>query len=258
MKYFTTTALAALLVGGMSALAFIPAASADDVAAPAAPAATQPAAPPDDQVAAADDGTPGWAGPMGRMMMRGPMGMGGAGMRGNLFNIACGDRGAEALEIAFVRINYAVKPTADQQPLLDALKSTALADQKTFAAACKTAIDSAKADGTATILDRLETRLTLDQARVAALSDVLPKFKAFYDSLTADQKAKLEPQNRVRMGFNGWGHPGWQQWHRFGPGRMGPGQMGPGQMRGPAAGNPGNAPAAPAPQPSGGTSDTQS
>jgi hypothetical protein len=161
-------------------------------------------------------------GMMGRSGMRGEFG-GPQGMHGGMLDFACGDRGAEALEIAFVHINYAVKPTAEQAPLLDALKTTALADQKKVADTCQTAI--AGNAGKATMLDRMQTRLTLDNARVAALTDVLPKFKAFYDSLTDDQKAKLEPPagfGGPRMGANGgrWNHQNWE--HRFGPGRMGP------------------------------------
>ncbi|MDR3472457.1 MAG: Spy/CpxP family protein refolding chaperone [Devosia sp.] len=239
MKYLTTTALAALLAGSLGAVALAPAAFAEG---PAAPAATLPAVPaPAEEMAAAGNGPGGFGPPMGGMMgrfgMRDDAG-GPQALRAGLLDFVCGDRGAEALEIAFVRINYAVKPTTDQAPLLDALKTTALADQKKVADTCQTALqDNA---GTSTMLDRLQTRLTLDNARVAALTDVLPKFKAFYDSLTADQKAKLEPRQGMfgqHMGAAGmWNHQGWQ--HRFGPGRMGPmQQMMDGQDQPPPADN---------------------
>ena len=138
--------------------------------------------------------------------------------RGALLDFACGDRAAEALEIAFVHINYAVKPTTEQAPLLDALKTTAIADQKNVADTCQTALKSV--DGKPTMLDRLQASLTLDNARVAALTDVMPKFKAFYDSLTDDQKAKLEPHQHDMPRFSGnWtNHMGA---HRFGPGGHG-------------------------------------
>jgi hypothetical protein len=246
MKYLTTTALAALLAGSLGAVALAPAAFADD---PAAPAAAAPATPgPANQWPAAGD-RPGWGRMMGGMMghpgMRGEFG-GPQGMRAGMLDFACGDHGAEALEIAFVHINYAVKPTAEQAPLLDALKTTALADQKKVADTCQTAV--AGDAGKATMLDRMQARLTLDNARVAALTDVLPKFKAFYDSLTADQKAKLEPRSGFggpRMGANGgmWNHQNWQ--HRFGPGRMGPMQrMWDGQNATPPAGSSTTPPAA--------------
>jgi|GEM_PF-449308 len=228
MRHVTTTALAALLVGMFGAVALAPAANAEDATSPAAPAIAAPADPSaDTDMAAAGDA----GGDMGQVRGPGMMGHGDmpfgprGGMMGGrlgLLEFACGDRGAEALEIAFVHINYSVKPTTAQAPLLDALKTTALADQKKLADTCQTALkDDA---GKPTILDRLQTRLTLDNARVAALSDVLPKFKAFYDSLTDDQKAKLEPHRGAwaKFGFNGGAARDGQNWHRFGPGRNGP------------------------------------
>jgi hypothetical protein len=232
MKILTKTALAALIAGSIGSIALMPA-FADDAAAPAPSTGTvAPVA--DEQLARANDmGGPG-------MMQRGPHG--GVGQRGdlraNLLDLACGDRGGEALAIGLVHIEYAVKPTATQAPLLDALKTTALADQKTFADACKTAMGDAKADaGKPNLVDRLQARLAIDTAKVTALNDVLPKFKAFYDSLTDDQKTKLEPRRPMgeRMGFNGQPGPrGWQ--HRMGPGHFrptdgagAPDQPGPGQ-----------------------------
>ena len=235
MKYSTKTALAALLAASLGMVALAPA-LADDTTTPAATTAAPASAAtaPTEELARANDMTgPG-------MMQHGARGGFGQreDLRANLLDLACGDRGAEALAIGFVHIEYAVKPTAEQAPLLDALKSTALADQKTFADACKTATSDAKGDaGKPNLLDRLQTRLAIDTAKVTALNDVLPKFKAFYDSLTDDQKAKLEPQRPMgeRMGFNG--RPGPQNWqHRMGPGHFrpadgaaGPDQQGPGQ-----------------------------
>ena len=232
MKYLTTTAVAALLVGTLAAFSLVPA-QADD-ATPAAPAVTAPAAPAaPETVAKADEsnlpgpGMRGHGGPGGWNRM-------GGGLRGNLLNIACGDRGAEALEIGFIHVQYSVKPTPAQQPLFDALKTSALADQKTFADACKSAMDQKTGDaGKPSILDRLQTRVTIENAKVTALNDVLPKFTAFYNSLTDDQKAKLEPrQGGPRVGFNNmWQHRGWSH---FGPGQMGPhGPKGPDAQQGP-------------------------
>jgi hypothetical protein len=199
MKSLTTTALAALFAGTAGALALMPAAFAEDATTAAVAAApTQPAPPLD---ASRDDMRPGNG--MRGMMQRGPGAFGGP--RADVFDLACGPRGAEALEIALVHLQYAVQPTAAQQPLLDTLKTTALADQKTFAEACKTALGDAKPDDAKTdLLARLQARLAVDTAKVAALSDVLPKFKAFYDSLTPEQKAKLTPPRmEAHFGFNG-------------------------------------------------------
>jgi hypothetical protein len=247
MKYLTTTALAALVAAAIGTAALVPA-FADDTTAPAASAA-----PPALQDAARGDmngpGAMNRTGPMGRMggqMHRwgGPENANGRGdLRANLLDLACGDRGAEALEIALVHVQYAVKPTTEQAPLLDALKTAALADQKTFADACKTAMGDANTTaGQKTILDRLQARLAIDTAKVTALSDVLPKFKAFYDSLSDAQKAKLEPQRGgEHMGFNGQFGPRGMGQHGMGPhgaGRMHPadGTNGPGSP--PAPGQP--------------------
>jgi len=242
MKYLTTTAIAALLVGTVAAFSLVPA-QADD-ATPAAPAVAAPAAPAaPENVAKADE--PNLPGPG----MRGHGGPGGwnrgENLRSNILDIACGDRGAEMLEIGFIHVQYSVKPTAAQQPLFDALKTSALADQKTFADACKGAMDQKTGDAAQkpSILDRLQTRVTIENAKVTALNDVLPKFKAFYDSLTDDQKAKLEPhQGGPRVGFNQmWEHRGWGH---FGPGHMGPhGPKAPDAQQGPdGQANPADAP----------------
>jgi len=211
MKSVVTAAVAALLAGGMSVGA-LGTAFAQDAASP--PAQSQPAAGPQQGQAGQ------WHGPGRRHM--GHLGNRGGFHRGGgvgMLALACGDRGAEALEIAFVHLYYSVKPTDAQQPLFDTLKTAALADQKTFAQACQGAM--AKAGGQQpTMLDRLQDRLTLEQARATALGDIVPKFKAFYDSLSADQKAKLDQPHHRRFGMQrrvDGQQGGWQQ---HGPGGM--------------------------------------
>jgi hypothetical protein len=242
MKPLTMTALATVLVGTMGALTLVPTANADDPAAPAAssqaPATTADNPAPDETNSPRNDGTTARGGMMGRWGMMGhwgrPGGMmdqrGGPGgwhrMGGgrNLLDMACGDRGAEALEIAFVHIKYAVKPDATQAPLLDALRTAALADQKNFATACPSTMsqNGGKPGGT-NLLDRLQARQTMENAKAAALNDVVPKFKAFYDSLTAEQKSTFDSGlGAAHFGFGGMGpHQGWRgtpnQMHRMGP-----------------------------------------
>jgi hypothetical protein len=241
MKFLTTTAIAVLLMGGLSAFALAPSANADD-ATTAAPAVAVPT-PPATDLSARGDGGPrmGRPGATGGGMMGRPGHMNGmgTGRPGGLLDIACGDRGAEALEIALVHVNYAVKPTADQAPLLDALKTAALADQKTFADACQTARSSDSAD--AGLLGKLQTRLAIDKAHVTALADVMPKFKAFYDSLTAEQKAKLEPRQggSARAGIGG-GMRGSAPWGQHGWSHGGPGKMQPADNSAPGAATPGD------------------
>ena len=195
MKSFTTTAIAALVAGTMGALVLAPAAFADDTPAAPAPQKGMHMQHPGMQ----RPGQPG--GMQGMWMHRGEM-----GGPGNLLELACSERGGEALEIALVHVKYSVSPTAEQTPLFDTLHDAAIADQKTFADACKTANgDSATLAGK-TIIDRLQAHFDIEKAKLTAMTDLLPKFKAFYDSLTDAQKAKLEPP-----------HGGWSQ----GPGGHG-------------------------------------
>jgi hypothetical protein len=129
--------------------------------------------------------------PMARAGM-GPMG------GGNLINIACSPRGAEALEIAFVRLSYRLDLTDTQQPLFDDLKTAALAAQHDFADTCK----AARPNGTAKAdpLTAYKGRIAVESAHVDALNTVLPKFEAFIGSLDDAQKAKLTPHRFERHG----------------------------------------------------------
>ncbi|HVW93155.1 MAG TPA: hypothetical protein VHB74_11165 [Devosia sp.] len=255
MKPIVPTVLVLLLVGSASLSGLVPA-YADDPAPAAAPSAAAPAAPstpagpstlqavpapqgnpapqaaPGAQTPATQQAAPaqrfnrdwrqqangyrqGGAGSFGA----GPFGFGrfGGGLGMSVLGIGCGDRGAEALEIAFVRIQYEVKPTSQQQPLFDALKTAALAGQKNYADACRAAISSLQSQDNRSVLDRFSARLALETARVNALNDVLPKFRSFFDSLTDQQKAAFAPR---RMGFTGNGG--------MGNGGMGNGGMGQG------------------------------
>lgn len=215
MKLLTASVLASLLVGSVGLANLVPA-FADDPA-PAGPAAAAPATPGPWQHHRFGDHR-------GRPGMGEAAGLPGRGMRpGGLFALACGERGAEALAVAFVHVEYRVKPTAEQQPLFDALKTAALAGQKSVADACGTPAATAAPPN---LLDRMQAGLAVRTAEVAALNEVMPRFKAFYDSLTDQQKAALEP--RWQAGRAMGAQPG-SRMHR--------------PMRGPGYG-PGGAPAA--------------
>jgi hypothetical protein len=168
-----------------------------------------------------------------------------------LMRLACSERGGEALEIAFVRLKYTLNLTPTQQPLFETLRSAALASQKSFADTCKAATEDGVPPGQRTLLDQLQTELALDSAKVTALSDIVPKFKALYDSLSDNQKAQLQqlrPHRRHFGPWGGWDHqprPGWQRgmmpgWH---PGTSG--TVPPAPNAAPGVPNP-PAPAAPA------------
>ena len=218
MKVLTKAALTALLAGSIGVAGLVP-----GYAASAAPDNQNPQTPPAAPSQPGPSAMPhpgGMSGPWGQWRGQHPM-FARQGGGSALMRLACSDRGGEALEIAFVRVKYELKLTPTQQPLLDTLRTAALADQKSFADTCKAAVNDGVPAGKKTLLDRMQTELALDSAKVTALSDVVPKFKAFYDSLTDQQKAQLQHMRPHRA--------------PFGPGSQGPwGQQGPwGGQQGP-------------------------
>ncbi len=152
---------------------------------------------------------PGRMGP-GRGMggIGGAPGMGPAG----LLLLACSDRGAEALEIALVHVSYRLHLSADQQKLFDTFRAKALTTETNFADTCKAARPAATGDARPDLLARLKAGLAVDQARLTALSDVLPDFEALYTSLSDTQKAALVPHHKAfgpgGMGKGRWSHRG--------------------------------------------------
>lgn len=143
----------------------------------------------------------------------------GAGM-GGILGLVCSDRGAEALEVAFVRLSHRIELTDAQQPLFDALKTKALTTQTSFADDCQAAMSDRTADAKPDLLEGLKARLAVEEAKLTAMNVLLPDFEAFYTSLTDEQKASLFP-------MRGDG-PGDRQGDRFGRGdqddRNGPGR----------------------------------
>lgn len=127
--------------------------------------------------------------------MRQGGGMGGAG----LFNM---DRGAEAIEIAIVRLSHAIELTDAQTVLLEALKTDALAAAAAFETATADLRPAAPAAGETPVMpdmaDRFDNRVALQTAHLAALEAVQPAFTAFFDSLTDEQKAALTPERGER------------------------------------------------------------
>lgn len=119
----------------------------------------------------------------------GPHQMGG---RGGLLQLGCSEHGAERLEHVFVSLSYNLDLTAEQTPLFDALKTAALTAQTGLADVCDAAYPATGQAKAPSIVERVETGIKLDEARIVALSDVLPELEAFYDSLTDEQKARLD------------------------------------------------------------------
>jgi len=138
------------------------------------------------------------------------------------------DRGVEAVEIALVRLSHAIELTAEQQALFDSLRTEALAAAETFSTAVEGLRPTAPAEGQAVEVpdfsERLENRIAIETARLAALEAVQPSATAFFDSLTDEQKAELTPQRPDRgfmpgfIGKGGLRHQGHQGLQHGGPG----------------------------------------
>lgn len=147
---------------------------------------------------------------------------GGPGRGAGILGLVCSDKGAEALEIAFVRLSHRLDLTAEQQPLFDAFKAKALTTQTSFADDCQNAMPDRTAETRPDLLERLKAGLAVDEARLTAMNAILPDFEAFYGSLTDAQKADLMPA-RMGMGMHDNG-PGDRMGRGFGDDRDGPGR----------------------------------
>jgi hypothetical protein len=145
----------------------------------------------------------------------------GPGRAGGILGLVCSDRGAEALEIAFVRWSHALDLTAEQQPLFDALKTKALTTQTSFADDCQAAMPDRSADAKPDLLEGLKARLAIEEAKLTAMNEILPDFEKFYGSLTDAQKADLMPRG-FGQHDNG---PDDRMGRGDGPGRDAPGGM---------------------------------
>jgi hypothetical protein len=166
----TSTALAALLVAAIGSTAIVPAATAQETAPAGATATVQ-------EVHHRHD----------RMMRR-------DGGPDRLINFVCSPDGAEALEVVLVRLSYRLDLTAEQQPLFDALRTTALTAQTDFADTCAAAMP---AEGeTPDMIDMVKNRVAIDTARLEAINAILPDLEALYDSLSDEQKAGIFPERR--------------------------------------------------------------
>lgn len=121
--------------------------------------------------------------------------------RGGILGLVCAERGADRLEHMLLSISQRAAPTGDQVALYDAFKDAAMSAQTDFAAACQAA-RPADATAPANPVERMKTRLAVEEARLAAMSDVLPTFEAFYDSLSDEQQQAFALRgNDDRRGF---------------------------------------------------------
>lgn len=118
----------------------------------------------------------------------------GRGAGNGLLRLVCSERGAEALEIQFVRLSHRLDLTDQQTPLFDALRTSALTAQTSFADTCADNMPERTAGTAPDLLDGIKARLAIDEARLAAFNEVLPEFEALYTSLSDEQKAALAPR----------------------------------------------------------------
>lgn len=130
----------------------------------------------------------------GRMLEFRRMGAGGIF---RLAEVSCAPRAADRLETRLDRISALLDLSAKQRGLFEDFRTSALTAQTDFADDCATLRPERGAS--ADLIRRLEQRLKFDEARLAAMSELLPQFKAFYESLTDAQKAELMPM-RPRLG----------------------------------------------------------
>lgn len=115
---------------------------------------------------------------------------------GGVVNLVCSPRGADRLEHRLLNLKQRTDPTAEQQALFDDFQAAALIAQTEFADACAASRPDRAAGTDLDMVDRLKTRLAVQQAYLDGMNTVLPAFEAFYDSLSDEQKAGLAPQRR--------------------------------------------------------------
>lgn len=152
---------------------------------------------------------PGWGG-MGGMRgtgwgpgLMGPGMMGGGGMGRGM----CNPQAAGLAEWRFERINQLVRPTDAQRPKLDELRKASARAAEIIAAACPTEVPPSP-------VARLELMEKRMNAMLEAIKVVRPAFAEFYDSLDANQQARLNAAGPRRWGWQGQGWRQWQQWQQ--------------------------------------------
>jgi hypothetical protein len=141
-------------------------------------------------LAASAQAQPGGWGPgmmMGPGMMRGP------GMWGGGFSGMCNPRFAGRVD----EIERAVKPTEAQQTVLKDLRAASAKAAETLTAACPNDLPRTSGERLAFMEKRME-------AMLAAVKTVRPAFDAFYASLTAEQKDRLDAAGPRRWGWQRW------------------------------------------------------
>lgn len=117
-----------------------------------------------------------------------------------LMQFSCAPKAAERMERRYDRLAERLKLSDEQKALYDAFMTSALTAQTELADKCTEIrpepATRAERKQRPDMVERLENRIKLDEARLAAMNAVLPDFKAFYASLSDEQKKHLSPFGR--------------------------------------------------------------
>ena len=161
---------------------------------------------------------------------------GGAGGGAGPISFACGEKGAERIENGLTRMSERLDLNVEQTASFDALKTSVLSAQASFSDVCADfkPADRAAAEDT-DLIDRLNSRQAMMSAQLSAMSEVMPEFEAFFDSLTDEQKSQMRPDRS--NGAHRHGPQGNNGQHSHGPNGNGP------NGNGPQGGQNGNGPA---------------
>jgi hypothetical protein len=113
--------------------------------------------------------------------------------RFEIVDFACNAKAADRMDGRYDKLVEHLKLTADQEKLFETFRTTALTAQTRFNDTCSTVQPEKRADRAQRPdpITRMETRLKVDEARLSAMTSVLPDLKAFYASLTDAQKQQL-------------------------------------------------------------------
>ena len=125
---------------------------------------------------------------------------GGGGKRGGRggMGMLCDPRAAGMAEWRMERIERVVQPTEAQRAALNDLRTASTKAAEQIAAACPREFPASASARMELMEKRLETML-------AAMKTVRPAFDAFYATLSAEQKAKLDQAGPRRWGWRHWG-----------------------------------------------------
>ena len=124
-------------------------------------------------------GNPGW-GSLGQGMMMGP-GM----MDRSEFNRLCRPGAAGFAEWRIDRLEAILKPTDAQRAKFEDFKTASSAAADSMRTACPTEIPTS-------MVGHMKAMEKLTDAKAQAIKLVLPKLETFYDTLSSDQKSKLD------------------------------------------------------------------